>query len=106
MMKGICLKFASFLPGCLFIAGCQTLPVVPHAINCDVSAEMLASKCAKPVPITNDATYATLVDAMQADRKALQECGITGDAIRGALIRCNRATDEYNKKIDAINNKK
>ena len=105
-MKGICSKFAPFLLSCLFFAGCQTLPVVPHAINCDVSAEMLASKCAKPVPIINDTTYSTLVDAMQADRKALQECGIKADAIRGALIRCNRATDEYNKKIDAINNHK
>jgi hypothetical protein len=105
MMKRICSKFAPFLLCSLFIAGCQTLPVVPHAINCDVSAEMLDGKCARPILITNDTTYATLVDAMQADRKSLLECGITADALREAIKRCNRATDEYNKKIDAINKK-
>ncbi len=87
----------------LYIAGCKTLPLVPHAINCDVNAELLASKCATPKPISNDITYATMVDTMQADRKALRDCSITADALRDAIKLCNQATAEYNLKIDAIN---
>ncbi len=99
-------KLIPILVGSLFVTGCKTLPVVPHAIGCDVSAELLASKCAAPEPVTNDTTYAALVDTMQADRKALRECGITADTLRDAIKRCNQSTDEYNKKIDAINNAK
>jgi len=99
------LYFALLSPG-LFICGCQTLPVASHAIQCDVSAELLAAKCATPGQITNNTTYAKLVDTMQADRKALQECGATADALRDALRRCNQTTDEYNKKINAANSSK
>ena len=106
MMKALCMKLAPLLVGSLFVAGCKTLPVVPHAIRCDVSADLLAGKCAPPKPITNDATYAALVDTMQADRKALQECGIAADTLRDAIKRCNQATDEYNKNIDALNSTK
>lgn len=105
-MKTLCLQLTPILLGSLFITGCKTLPVVPHAIGCDVSAELLSSKCATPKPITNDTTYATLVDTMQADRKALRECGVTADTLRDAIKRCGQATDEYNKKIDAINSTK
>jgi hypothetical protein len=99
------LYFALLSSG-LFICGCQTLPVASHTIKCDVSAELLTAKCATPGLITNDTTYAKLVDTMQADRKALQECGATADALRDALRRCNQATDEYNNKIDAANRSK
>jgi hypothetical protein len=102
-MKFIYLKLFPVLLGSLFMAGCKTLPVATHAIGCDVNAELLASKCAAPKQITNDATYATLVDTMQADRKALLECSNTTDALRDALQRCNQATEEYDKKIDALN---
>jgi hypothetical protein len=105
-MKSLNLKLAPILLITLFIAGCKTLPVASHAVNCDASAELLASKCATPRQITNDTTYATLVDTMQADRKALRECGIAADALRETLKHCNQATDEYNKKIDAINSAK
>ncbi len=101
MMKARCLILTSLLLGSL--AGCKTVTVVPHAVQCDVGVELLASRCATPKPIANDATYATLVDTMQADRKALQECGVTADTLREAISRCNQAIDEYNKKIDAIN---
>lgn len=97
------LRLAPLLLVSVYIGGCKTLPMVPHAINCDVNAELLASKCATPKPITNDITYATMVDTMQADRKALRECSITADALRDAIKRCNQATAEYNLKIDAIN---
>jgi hypothetical protein len=101
-MKALSLKLAVLL-GSLFIAGCKTLTVVPHAIGCEVDAELLAGRCAEPRPIANDTTYAALVDTMQADRKALRECGIAADALRDAIRRCNQATDEYNRKIDATN---
>jgi len=103
MMRLLCLKLMPVLLCSLLMTGCKTLLVVPHALNCDVNAELLASRCASPKPIANDATYATLVDTMQADRKALHECGITTDNLREALTRCNLATDAYNKKIDAVN---
>jgi hypothetical protein len=102
-MKSPCLKLLPILLGSLFMTGCKTLPVASHAIGCDVSAELLASKCVAPRPITSDTTYAALVDTMQADRKALQECGNTADTLRDALRRCNQATNEYNNKIDAVN---
>jgi hypothetical protein len=88
------------------MTACTTVPVVPHAVKCDVSAELLASGCAAPTPIAGDSTYAGLVDAMQADRKALRECGITVETLRNAITRCNLATGEYNKKIDALNSAK
>ena len=102
-MKIIQPKLFLLLLVSLYIAGCKTLPLVPHAVNCDVNAELLASKCAPPKPISNDISYATLVDTMQADRKALRDCNITTNALRDAIRRCNRATAEYNQKIDAIN---
>ncbi|MGE5758508.1 MAG: hypothetical protein ACM3W8_06550 [Sideroxydans sp.] len=105
-MKALRMKLAPILLGNLFIAGCKTVPVVPHAISCDVSAELLAAKCATPGQIANDATYAALVDTMQADRKALRECGVTVKTLQDSIKRCNQATGEYNKKIDAINGAK
>jgi hypothetical protein len=102
-MKGAHLKLTPVLLVSLFIAGCQTVPVVPHALDCNVSSELLAGRCAKPMPIAKDSTYATLVDTMQADRQALRECGNTADALRDALKRCNQAALEYNRKIDANN---
>ena len=105
-MDALCSKSALILLGGLCIAGCKTITVVPHALKCEVNAELLAGKCADPKQIANDATYAALVDTMQADRKALQECGVEADALRAAITRCNQATDEYNKKIDAINGTK
>jgi len=90
----------------LFIAGCKTVTIIPHALKCDANPELLASKCAPPRQITNDTTYATLVDTMQMDRKALQECGIAADALRASIKRCNQATDEYNKRIDELNYRK
>lgn len=106
MMKTRCSKLTVILLTGSFVSACQTLPVVPHALNCDVNAELLASKCAAPKPIPNNTTYATLVDTMQADRNALQECGILADTLRNTLNRCNQASNDYNKKIDALNNMK
>jgi hypothetical protein len=106
MMNARCIRFAPVLLYGLFISGCQTLPVVPRAIDCDVNAELLASKCRAPGQVAGDATYASLVDTMQNDRKALLECGITVNTLRDALKRCNQATVEYNNKIDSINRNK
>ncbi len=96
-------KLVPLLLFSLNVGGCKTVPLAPHAINCDVNTELLASKCATPKPVSNDMTYATLVDILQADRKALRDCSNTTDALRDAIKRCNRATAEYNQKIDTIN---
>jgi len=105
-MKTLCLKLTPLIACCLFITGCKTVTVVPHAISCDASAELLARKCATPKPIANDATFATLVETSQADRQALRECAITVDTMRETINRCKQATDEFNKKIDATNSTK
>ncbi len=105
-MKPQYLKPISTLAGCLFLAGCQTLPVIPHAINCEVNTELLDGKCAAPKLVPNTSTYSSLVDTMQADRKSLRDCSIAADALRDTIRRCNQATDEYNKKIDALNSRK
>ena len=102
-MKIIQPKRFLFLLISLYISGCNTLPLVPHAVNCEVNEELLATKCAPPKPISNDISFATLVDTMQADRKALRDCASTTSALSDAIRRCNRATAEYNQKIDAIN---
>lgn len=96
-------KLIPLLLGSLLIAGCKTLPVVPHALDCEVSPELLASKCATPRQVSDDATYAELVDTMQADRKALRDCNIIADSLRETIRRCSHATDDYNQKIDALN---
>lgn len=90
-----------------FLAGgcCPTLTVAPHAIRCDAAVELLATKCALPTQIADDATFAAVVDAMRSDRKALRDCGVTLDVLRDSINRCNRATDDFNKKIDEINEK-
>lgn len=102
----ICSRFTPILLASLFMAGCRTVPVVPHAVGCDASAQLLASKCLPPGQLEDDATFATVVDIMQADRQALRECGMTVDALIKTIRQCNHATDEYNKKIDAINGAK
>lgn len=103
------LRYPRLLPalvGGLLMTGCQTLPVVPHALKCEVNTELLAVQCATPRPVANNATYASLVDTMQADRKALRECSLTAEALREAIDRCNRETDAYNQKIDTLNSRK
>lgn len=100
------MRLAVISLSCLFIGGCKTVTVVPHALNCDANAELLTSKCAAPRQIASDTTYATLVDTMQMDRQALQECGIAAETLRDSIRRCNQATDEYNKKIDELNSRK
>jgi hypothetical protein len=102
-MKAIVLTLTPILAGSLFITGCQTLPVVPHTMSCNVSVELLEGKCAPPTQIANDITYASLIDTMQSDRKSLRECSVTADTLRDAIRRCNQATEDFNKKIDALN---
>lgn len=93
--------------GCTFmLAACtRTLPVIPHAIRCDAGTELLKSRCAPPTPVPGDTTFATLVDAAQKDRQALQECGITVKALQESINRCNGAIDGFNTKIDKLNDK-
>lgn len=94
------------IPAAVVLAACtRTLPVVPHAIRCDASAELLKSRCASPTPLSPDTTFATLVDAAQKDRQALQECGMTVKALQESINRCNGAIDGFNGKIDDVNDK-
>jgi len=98
------LEKALILMGVLFIAGCTTpVPVVPHAIRCELSADMQASRCPEPKSLPEDATFQTLVDTMLADRQALRECGLTANALRDSINKCNQTTDDFNKKIDEMN---
>lgn len=97
-------RHSLILLSALFATGCCTpLPVVPKAIRCEPSAELMARKCAEPAQIPKGATYGTLVDTMLADRKALSECVLTADELRESIEKCNLATDDFNKKIDKLN---
>lgn len=88
----------------LLASGCGgTVSVVPHAVRCDAKEDLLASKCAKPRTIPDDAIFADIVSTMREDRQALQECSIALDALRDSLNRCNQQTDEFNTKVDEIN---
>jgi hypothetical protein len=105
MMKGHTSTLIPILAVSLLIAGCKTLPVVPHAMSCDVNAEILAGKCSAPRQISSGSSYAELVDTMQEDRKSLRECSITADMLRDTLKRCSQATENFNKVIDTLNSK-
>lgn len=92
------------LMGGICIAGCTTtVPVVPHAIRCELGPKLKAYRCAEPKPLPQDATFQTLVDTMLADRQALLECNLSANALRNSINRCNQATDDFNKKIDELN---
>lgn len=87
------------------LTGCTTpVPVASHSLRCEVSAELLKSECAQPTAISEDATFAAVVDTMRADRQALLECRSRMVALRDSIIRCNRQADSYNQKVDEINN--
>jgi hypothetical protein len=96
-------RLGSGFVGALCLSACSTVAVVPHAMKCDASAPLLAARCAQPAPLAGEATFAAMVDAMRSDRQALRECALSFEALRDSLIRCNQATDDFNRKIDAIN---
>jgi len=105
-MKQLHSKLGLIPACCLLLISCShTLPIVPHAIRCDANAELLKSRCASPSPVSGDTTFATLVDAAQKDRQALQECGMTVKALQDSIDRCNGTIDGFNKKIDELNDK-
>lgn len=91
----------------IFVTGCTTpVPVVSQTMRCDASPDLLASECGKPKQIPEDATYETLLGVMRDDRQALLECGIKMEALRDSIVRCNQQTDQFNKKVEVINNRK
>jgi hypothetical protein len=99
-------RLGTVLAGSLMLAACSpTLTVVPHAMRCDASAELLASSCASPKPIPDDATFSAVVDASRDDRQALRECGISLNTLRESMNRCNASVDEFNRKVDELNAK-
>jgi hypothetical protein len=102
-MRTILMRFGGGLLGALCLSACGTVAVVPHAMKCDASAALLAAHCAQPAQLAVDATFASMVDALRSDRQALRECALAVDALRDSLNRCNQATDDFNRKIDAIN---
>lgn len=97
-------KTTLILTAGLSAAGCCTpVPVVPKAIRCEPSAELLAHQCAAPEQLPENATFQTLVDTMLADRQALRECALAEKALRDSITKCNQANDGFNKKIDELN---
>jgi len=105
-MNRLRLKLGAMLASSVMLAGCcPTLSVAPHAIRCNADAELLAHKCPLPNQIPDDATFQAVVDAMRSDRQALRDCGISLDALRDSINRCNQTVDDFNKKIDEINAK-
>lgn len=98
------LKTTLILAAGLSAAGCCTpVPVVPKAIRCEPSAELRAPQCAVPGQLPENATFQTLVDTMLTDQQALRECALSERALRDSIAKCNQATDDFNKKIDELN---
>jgi hypothetical protein len=97
---------SAILAGSVMLVACSpTLTVVPHAMRCDASAELVASTCALPKPIPDDATFSGVVEASRDDRQALRECGMSLNALRESMNRCNASVDEFNRKVDELNTK-
>lgn len=92
--------------GCLAMVACASpVPVATHSLRCDASAELLTVRCENPQPVAEDAIFATVVDVMRKDRQALLECGLRMEALQESIIRCNQQADQFNTKLDRINEK-
>lgn len=97
--------FNLIVMGGLLVGCTSVVPVASHAIPCDISADLLAKDCAQPSQLPEGITFTDLVDKMRADRKALQECGLSQEALRQSVKACNHKIDEFNQRIDELNRK-
>lgn len=104
-MKRLLVVSHCLVMGALLVSCTRVVPLVPHAIPCEVSDELLAKECAKPSQLSEGTTFMDLVDKMRSDRKALQECDISQAALRESIKTCNKRIEEFNRKIDDLNNK-
>lgn len=106
MNRPYLLGIAMLVNGSL-LAGCTTpVPVASHSLGCEVSDELLGSRCEQPKPVAEDATFASVVDTMRADRQALLECSSRLEALRDSIIRCNRQSERYNNQVDELNGRR
>jgi len=88
----------------LALSACApTVPVVVQPIDCPVSAELLASRCAAPQAIANGATYGTVLLAHQLDRKALRDCAAHDQLLADMILRCQSTIRDYNQRLAEIN---
>ena len=80
-----------------------TVPVVVQPIDCPVSAELLASRCAAPQALANGATYGSVLQAHQLDRKALRDCAAHDQLLAEMILRCQATIRDYNQRLAEIN---
>lgn len=103
-MSSLYIKICPVIACSLIVSGCATpVPVASHTLQCDVSMELLASKCKHPEPVSKETTYEEMVDVMREDRQALLECGLKLEALRDSIIRCNQQSEQFNNTMDEIN---
>jgi hypothetical protein len=90
----------------VLLAGCtNTIPVISTSIECPISQEDLAAKCAEPATIATGATYQDMIRIAIADRKNLSECEKNRQYLQNSINECNAAIRKNNEKIDEFNKK-
>ena len=92
------------LASLLALSACApTVPVVVQPIDCPVSAELLASRCAAPQTLANGATYGSVLLAHQLDRKALRDCAAHDQLLADVILRCQATIRDYKQRLAEIN---
>ena len=80
-----------------------TVPVVVQPIDCPISVDVLASRCAAPQTIANGATYGEVLLAHQLDRKALRDCAAHDQLLAEVILSCQSTIRDYNQRLTEIN---
>ena len=95
---------AAALAGVIVVAGCgTTVSLVPEPLNCPVSQDVIAQRCAEPVALADGATYGDLAKAGVDDRASLRLCARHDQLLADAIRDCNAAIDQYKARIKQIN---
>lgn len=95
---------AATLAALAALAGCApTLPVVVQPISCDISAEVLARRCAAPQLIPDGVSYGQVLQSYQTDRKSLRDCAAHDQLLADMIVACQGTIRQYNEKLVEIN---
>jgi hypothetical protein len=89
----------------LLLAGCShtKIPVISPSMECPVTEEDLAAKCAEPETVAAGATYEDLIVVAMTDRKNLIECEKNRQLLQNSINKCNIGIRQYNEKIGEFN---
>ena len=80
-----------------------TVPVVVKPIDCPVSAEVLARRCAAPQAIADGISYGEVLQSYQLDRKSLRDCSAHDQLLAEMILACQATIKAYNDSLVDIN---